>query len=140
MPASLEFSIAAALLQASAVTDIVGPHGVRPLAMNPADARPYATYSVTDRTYNPTIADGAAAHVNAEFEIGCYADTYADCVALAEAVRAALDSFDATVEGIELTAFFDAETDVEQAFDEPAGESRPFYLRVLTFSGLYRAA
>lgn len=118
-----------------AVVAIVGDR-VRPLAAAQADARPFITYQVTGRGSDQTLADGPCAYKRGTFELGLYADTYAEVIALADLARDRLDGLGVTAGGVELDTEYEDETDTEEA--TPEGTSDPIYVRVLTFRALYR--
>ena len=131
-----------ALLADTSIAYEVGRR-IRPLGVSPADARPYLTYQVTGRESLGTLSDGPADYRKAGFEVGVFADTYADVMALSDLVRDRLDRLDRldqfgqTVSGVEFAPCeFDSETDVEEAV--PEGEEKPVYLRVQTYRTLYR--
>lgn len=133
----LETGIRDTLLADDDVTAKVGRR-VRPLALAQDDARPYLTYHVTDGSPVATLEQpGDDDYRNAEFEVGIFADTYADVIDLSAAVTAALDQYGGTVSGVEFApVMFDNQTDIEQA--TPEGAELPVYLRVVTFRALYK--
>ena len=133
----LETAIRDTVLADNAIAAVVGSR-LRPLGLSPGEARPYLTYEITDRKSLPTLADGVLEYRTGEFEIGVHADTYAGVMTLSEMVRDRLDQFGGTVAGVELDASFDGESDVAEAV--PEGEEKPIYLRVMTFTCLYRSA
>lgn len=134
--ASVETGIRAALVGSTAITELVGTR-IRPLGASPADAHPFLTYTVTSRESLPTLADGAADYFKAEFEIGIFADTYAEVMALSDVIRDRLDQFGETVAGVEFApSMFDGESDVEEAV--PEGSEKPVYVRVQTYRGLFK--
>jgi hypothetical protein len=135
MGAALETAIKDSILADAAIVAFVGER-VRPLGMAADDDRPYLTYLVTGRTTNDTLASGPADYRKAEFDIGVYADDYADVMDISDLLRDRLDGFGGTVAGVELDVDFDGETDIEEVV--PDGEELPIYLRMQTYRTLYK--
>jgi hypothetical protein len=135
-PPTLESTIRAAILAAPGLRAITDR--VRPLIMGASDRRPYVTYQVTGRGSFGTLADGPADYHPCEFEVGIFADSYAQNAAIAERIRDHLDGFGvaASADAVELDADYETDTDVEQVPEE--GKPTPVFLRVQTYRGLYR--
>jgi hypothetical protein len=134
----LEAGIRTALAGDAGIAAVVGSR-VRPLHLAADDARPYVTYTVTERETFPTLSGEPAEHKAAEWEVGIFADDYDTVVTLSDLIRDRLDQLADTVAGVEFAPCeFRGETDVEEA--TPEGEESPIYLRVQTYRALYKVS
>lgn len=124
-----------AVLAGDGIPAVVGDR-VRPLEAGADDVRPFVTYTVTGTTSIGTIADGPADYENGGFELGIFADTYAEVAGLSRLLKRHLDDLSFTITGFEMDVLYDEQSDIEEA--KPEGEEKAVYLRTMTFRTLHR--
>lgn len=110
------------LLGSAAVTALTDK--VYPVATDTA-LLPYVIYRRSALEHNPTKAGQPGADT-VQIEVACYAKTYAESVALAEAVRSALDYAQGASGGVKMRSC--TLSDSEEAWQDDA------FLQLLTFS------
>jgi hypothetical protein len=123
----------------SAVGSTVG-NRIRPVVLAQSDARPAIVFRRATSGHDPPLEGGDDVPGPA-FEVTSWADTYEDSVALAEAVRAALENEGRDTwaySGGSVTVHSVTYLDEEDVFDErDDGSSKPIYGVAQTYEIIY---